>query len=556
MSQNNPLSNSAAAKDVVLFRIYINDQEVIRSGENGTVSLSGANPIPNPGIRLGGLSIAKVFNKVATAYLTFFDGDPAQRTFALSNADFFKPGNAIKIVMGYQGSMETVFKGLITKHGIKAPEKKASILNIEAKDSAVKLSLNRKNVVHAQKSDADIIRQVAQQNGLRAELDSTTQTHNEIVQYNANDWDFLLMRAEMNGMLVLTDDNVFKCIKPRIDLQNIYEAQYGQNLYEVEAELDARRQIKKATTNTWDYTRQQLNTKAGRASFTEGGNIASSTLANAFNVEEELIHAGFLGQQELEEWANACALKSQLSKISARIKIAGEPKLKPGQSIRIKGVGDRFNGPAYVTGVIHHFHKRWETEVQVGWAEEWFHQQPQIKASPAAGMLPPISGLQIGIVIEEADSNDPDLKIKVALPTMGGLNQGVWARLAMPEAGQNRGMYFRPKRNDEVILGFINNDPRHPIILGSVYSRTNNSAIVSRGTEDKYGYVSEKNQEVIIDDTAKTIHLQTGQCKLVLNGQSNTIELSVGGNKITLKSSGIEVSGTTVTVKGTPIKLN
>ncbi len=88
-------------------------------------------------VLLSQLTINKSFNKISLAKIIFLDGSPSKRDFVLSNDDKFKPGNKIKIQLGYSGSVDTVFEGIIVKHGIKVMQKGASMLMIEAKDKAI-----------------------------------------------------------------------------------------------------------------------------------------------------------------------------------------------------------------------------------------------------------------------------------------------------------------------------------------------------------------------------------------------------------------------------------
>ena len=45
----------------------------------------------------------------------------------------------------------------------------------------------------------------------------------------------------------------------------------------------------------------------------------------------------------------------------------------------------------------------------------------------------------------------------------------IWARMIFEDAGNNRGKIFWPEKDDEVIIGFLNSDPRNPIVLGSLF---------------------------------------------------------------------------------------
>src|SRR5574339_424577 len=63
------------------------------------------------------ISVNKSFNKIASAKLIFQDGSVSKANFYLSNDQQFKPGNKIKIQLGPVGGLETVFEGIIVKHG-------------------------------------------------------------------------------------------------------------------------------------------------------------------------------------------------------------------------------------------------------------------------------------------------------------------------------------------------------------------------------------------------------------------------------------------------------
>src|SRR5215203_3309099 len=72
------------------------------------------------------------------------------------------------------------------------------------------------------------------------------------------------------------------------------------------------------------------------------------------------------------------------------------------------------------------------------------------------------------------DIRDPDGqgRVKVKLPWSPDLNGGyeVWARLAVPMAGNNRGTWFVPDPNDEVVIMFEGGDPRHPFVIGALWN--------------------------------------------------------------------------------------
>lgn len=532
-------------RDVVSCKVFINGTEL--SSE----------------IMLSQITVNKTFNKIASAKLVFIDGSIPERDFPLSNDDQFKPGSEIEIQLGYDGDVETVFEGIIIKHGIKINKSGASVLMIEAKDKAIKLTGTRKSTYFIDKTDSDIISSLAGES--TPDIESTSLTHKQLLQFEATDWDFILTRAEANSMLVLTDDGKLIVKKPVTGLV-VAEATYGSNIFEFEAEMDARRQVQSITGHSWDYTKQAAEDSAtGTANFTETGNLSSDELGAVLGSEINLTHTGHLTQDQLQNWADACAMRNKISKAVGRVKIQGNVAIKPGVTITLDGVGDRFNGDVYVTGVLHQFDGTWYSDVQFGWQEEWFYKKEDVMNKPAAGLLPGINGLQIGVVVDVDDAEEGgQYRVKVHVPTITSGNEGIWARVATLDAGAERGVYFRPEANDEVILGFLNDDPREPVILGCLHSKdSKKSPLPETDGNMEFGFVTKEKLKLVFDDTNKklTLSVPAGSDKksIVIN-DNGAIELKDENmNSIKMDSAGITIEaggGKNVTIKGTMVKIN
>lgn len=535
---------TAPATDVVTRKVMINGAEL--SNE----------------ILLSEITVNKSFNKVAAARVAFMDGSAADRDFPLSDDDRFKPGNTITIQLGYQGDADTVFEGIIIRHAIKVKRSGVSLLLIEAKDKAIKLTGARKSAYYIDQTDSDVITTLA--GTLQPDVASTSFSHKQLIQFNATDWDFILTRAEANSMLVLTDDGTLIVKKPDTSSAPVAAATFGQNIWEFDAEMDARKQVAGITSQSWDYTQQQLETSdEGTADFTEPGNLSSDELGNVLATKLSLSHPGHLTQDQLQSWSDAYAIRNKLSKAVGRVRMDGNAALKPGVMLTLKGVGDRFNGDVFVTGVLHHFDGNWKTDVQFGWNEDWFYKKEDVMDKPAAGLLPGVQGLQIGIV---SDLEDPEgqYRVKVKIPTITSGDDGLWARVATLDAGDKRGTYFRPQSNDEVIVGFLDDDPREPIVLGYLHSKDNKaSPLPEQDGQLQYGFVSQEGIKLTFDDTNKRLTMlvptSSGEQSLTINNDSGAIELKDDHqNTITMGSDGITIKAGAgnVTIKGLNVMIN
>jgi len=532
--------------DVVSYKVFINGEELTAE------------------IKLTSVTVNKTFNRIAFARLLFLDGSVAQRDFPLSNDDKFKPGGSITIQLGYHSDVSTVFDGLIVKHAVKVKQSGASLLLIEAKDKAVKLIMSRKSVYHINKTDSEVIENLAGE--MDKEIDSTSFSHKQLVQFEATDWDFIITRAEANGMFVLTDDGKLIVKQPSSSVNIALTATYGQDIVEFEAELDARKQSKTIKSLSWDYSQQQVETSdEGSADFSENGNISSNDLGNVLGGEVQLTHIGHLTTEQLQTWSDAYVMRKHLLKCAGRVRIHGKASVKPGMMVTLAGVGDRFNGNVFVTGVLHLYDGTWFTDIQFGWSDDWFYKKEDVMNKPAGGLLPGINGLQIGVVLQVDDNEDGgQYRVKIYIPTITSGNEGIWARVATLDAGDNRGAYFRPQAGDEVVLGFLNDDPREPVILGYLHSKdSKQSPLPEQDGMLQYGFVTKEKNKLIFDDTNKRITLSVnaaaGEKTIILNNEAGAIEIKdENQNTIKMDASGITIqSGMgNVIIKGLQVMIN
>ena len=509
-----------------------------------------------PSYEVSSIVITRHVNKVSTAEIVLFDGDPAAEDFEVSSSSDFEPGNTVSISMGYAADEEVVFEGIVTGQRINIREDVPATLCVTCKHPAVKLTVGRKTAYFYEKSDKDVIDKVMRDNGISASVDRTNVTHAEMVQYYATDWDFVVTRAEANGMLVFTEDGEVNIAPPDFFALPAISVLYGATVLELEAEMDARTQYQAVDAYAWQPQTQSMERVNGRnPRATAPGNLSSSELARTIDLSSfDIRHAGRVKDVELQEWANAQWLKSQLAKIRGRVRIQGIASVLPGQLIELGGLGDRFNGNAYITGVRHEFNvDNWETDIAFGLDPQWFRQQyDDIDTMPAEGLLPSVSGLQIGIVTALENDPEGEDRVRVRIPMLDETGEGVWGRIASLDAGHERGAFFRPEIGDEVVVGFLSDDPRFPVILGQLNSSQKPAPVVAADVNHEKGFYTRDKLKLVFNDEQKSISIETpASNKIVISDDAQSIVLSdQHGNEIKMDSSGIIIkSASDVTIQ-------
>lgn len=484
----------------------------------------------NPAYQVMSVSIVKEINRIPVAKIIIRDGDASERTFEISESEDFLPGKKIQINIGFDGDNKKAFKGIITRHAIKVRENGHGELIVECRDESVKMTIGRHSRYFEKKKDSQVFDELAgNYKGLSADPEPTRLEHRELVQPHVSDWDFMLLRAEANGMLVMVDDGKIKIAKPKTNAKPVLNINYGSSVLEFEAEMEARNQWKSVKASSWDYPNQKLfEVETSEASaFTQLGNVEGSTLASAIDLKNyEMRHSGHVLEQELQAWVDGIILRSRLAKIRGRAKVTGFAGVKPGDMVSIEGVGQRFNGNAFVTAVRQDLgNGMWDTHIQFGLeAEPYSTKNTDLNYSATGGLAGAIHGLQVGKVVKLEDDPEGQHRVQVKIPLIDNNAQGIWTRVASLDAGDARGAFFRPEINDEVIIGFINDDPRDAVLLGMLHSSAKPAPITAKDVNHEKGFTTRSKMHIHFNDDTKTITIDTPA--------GNVIKLDEAGKKI------------------------
>jgi Rhs element Vgr protein len=520
--------------------------EVPGKNDEGLVTLtiySDGDQLPGE-VGIVSVEIVKSLGKIPVARIEVDDGDMPNADFPVSNGESFKPGAEIRIDAGYDSDKKTVFKGVVVRHAVKIGTDNYSRLMVECRDKAIAMTIGRSNANYVDSTDSDIISKLIGAHGLTASVSSTSTSNKEIVQYYCSDWDFLVSRAEINGFLVSVEEGTVTVAAPQTDAQPALTVKYGESIISFQGELDAVSQLPPVTAASWDPKSQQtVEAEVGAQSLNRQGNLGASELAQVVGPKGyRLQSVAPMEQEVLKSWAKGCQVKAGLARIRGRLKFPGSALAKPGGLIELAGVGERFNGNVFVTSVRHEFRSgQWTSEAEFGLAPEWFAERRDLTAPPASGILPGVEGLQIGVVKKLDQDPEGQHKVQVSVPLMKAETDGVWARLSGYYASNGFGAFFVPEVGDEVVLGYFNNDPSHPVILGSLYSSKLNPPYTLTAENNTKALVTRSKLKLEFDEEKKVVTIVTpGKNKIVISDDDKSILLQdQNDNKVKLSPDGL-----------------
>lgn len=493
------------------------------------------------------LTVERALNRIPTARLVVRDGSAADESFSVSAGSDFAPGVQLEIQAGYHGTNVSVFTGIVVKASIQQLRGGDSSLTITCRDAAVAMTIGRKSACYTSTTDGDVMTTLVTNNGLTADVASTTDQLEEITQFAASDWDFFLSRAEANGLVVQVVDGKVTAKAPDFSATPVLGVTYGLDILEVSLEEDVRTQFSSVTCSAWDPSTQALVTSSDTLKNDNPlGGDKSTVISQVTGASPFLLNTTTpIPTAALKTWADAQLLKSTLAKIRGTVLFQGSSSILPGNLLTLSGLGERFDGNAYVSAVTHEIRdNNWTTEATIGLDPAWFTARPDVSAPQAYGLLPGVQGLQIGTVKQINADPAGQFRVLVLVPIIDNTGKGIWARLARPYATNTAGSFFYPEVGDEVVLAFLDSDPRFPIIVGSLFSSSRPPPYTPDEKNTQKAIVTNSQLKLIFDDDKKVITLITpGGNSVVISDDAKSITMTdQNSNSVKLSSDGITLS--------------
>ncbi len=184
-------------------------------------------------------------------------------------------------------------------------------------------------------------------------------------------------------------------------------------------------------------------------------------------------------------------------------------------------------------------------------------------------------------------------RVQVRLPFIDAEDSSPWARVAVPMAGKQFGHYFIPDVDEEVLVAFEHGDVRAPYILGSLWTASAPPPLQSPQSQirtirtpagvqivmaERPAAISIQTgapaspipaspsatgpqQSIVIDSsgvgitTPNKVQIEVNTTKVTISPDS--VEITLGSSSCKLTAAGVDVSGTTISVKATgPLTLS
>jgi len=255
---------------------------------------------------------------------------------------------------------DILFAGRIT--GLEAHYRKGGLreLTVLAEDRFQDLRMTRRTRTFESATDADVVRQIAGDHGLTADVDMMGPTHTVLAQVNQSDLAFLRERARAVDAELWMEGATLHAKARTSRNSGVLQMTYGENLHEFSVLADLAGQCTGMIVSGWDVAgKEAISYEANDSvvsSELQGGISGASILSSAFGDRKEaVVHTVPHTSQEAQAEAEA------LFRLIARRFVVGrgvgdvDPGLRVGASVDLKQLGHLFDGKYYLSEVKHLF---------------------------------------------------------------------------------------------------------------------------------------------------------------------------------------------------------
>jgi phage protein D/phage baseplate assembly protein gpV len=390
------------------------------------------------------------------------------RGFADLDGSAFKVGAELEVKLGSteETTTQTLFKGeIVTVEPTFQAGHVAMV--VRAYDRSHRMMRSRKQRTFLNQTISDIVKKVAGDSGIRVSGASSGAPLDFVLQHNETDWDFVWRLAKRIGFEFICDDKTAEFKKPNPNAESV-SLTYPDDLYEFRPRLTAVQQVEKVIVRGFDLKAKKsvTRTKTTPEQVTSAG-IQRSEMVKAFpGASLEIAGQSFNKSEEADSMAQAALDQLANAYLAAEGACFGDPRIKAGVKLEVKGIGSKYSGTYRVAKAVH------SISGGGGYTTSFSNSvgEHTLLGQTGGGNGGPASIDSI-VVAVVTNNNDPDKlgRVKVKFPSLTE-QESFWAPVLLPAAGKERGISMLPVPDEQVLVAFENGDPSFPYVLGSVFN--------------------------------------------------------------------------------------
>ncbi len=365
----------------------------------------------------------------------------------------------------------TLLKGEITAIEAHFSSDSQAPVIVRGYDISHRLHRGRFNRSFQNKTDSDIVNQIAGEAGISTgTVSNGGGPYDYIFQENQTNMEFLRERAARVGYELFVQDGKlnFRAAKAGENL----ELKWLEDLYSFRVRVSSSNQVESVEVRGWDYQQKKaiVSTKNSEqvitsTDFGKGSKTSSAFSGKPSSPKMIVVDRPVFSATEADKIAQAVCDELGGEFVYADAKSDGDPRIQVGKVVKLKEMG-KYSGSYYVTETRHLYQERvYTTEFSI----RGLRGENKLDRISSAQQLEPGQSLLVGIV---SNNQDPKKwgRVRVKFPTLTEEHESNWARVVAIGAGPERGFDCLPEINDEVLVAFEHGDIHRPYVIGGVWN--------------------------------------------------------------------------------------
>ena len=304
------------------------------------------------GVEVMGIDIDLEVDKLDMCTVTF--NDTAQNVLKGAR---HKIGDSMQVDLGYQDKVTTLFLGEAVSLEPMWPEGAPFRLTVRGMDRLHRFKRGSQIRFWEKKKDSAIVKQIADELGLKCKMDATSEEHEYTLQNNLCDAEFLKYLARRNHYELFVLDNELNFVKPAAGGSTEVALKCGQEVADLRMRLNALGQVGEVIVRGWDvFQKKEIVGKADKGKLTKGcGKKYGIELAEgAFGKSKAYVtNYPVKNQGEANDLAKALLGGTANQFLTGTGRSRGNPDIKPGATVKLEQFGD-YSGSYYVVASRHH----------------------------------------------------------------------------------------------------------------------------------------------------------------------------------------------------------
>lgn len=401
-----------------------------------------------------------------------------------------------RLTVRAEGHDDPLFDGEVTGVELARGPDGATVHRLRGYDLVHRLRRRGQVRVFENVTVADLAEELTSGHGIRVEADGRGPRLERLVQHRQDDLELLVGVAARVGLYTAMHGATLRLV----DLDGHGDPvtlHYGRSLWEVAVESTLDRPAAECTAYGWHPQRAEpIVERAGSPRTGRQVRLDPAPGDVGADGARILVDQPGRGAEELAAAAQATVDVGAGRALTVRGVAQGDPLLRAGCRIDLRGVGAQVDGRYALTEAVH-------TIDTAGWLTRVSTCPPVVAAAEPVAATTVTLGRVTGVADPEALG-----RVRVSLPAYGDPDAG-WLGVLCPGAGQGRGLVVLPDVGDTVLVALPHGIPAEGIVLGSLYggvappdSGVDGDAVL------RWSLRTADGQSVVVDDAEHSIRLR------------------------------------------------